>query len=155
MEFFQQRIHKNQTYSIAYLYNAEDTFNSFVIEDPPRKIKIPKITGIPAGRFKLIIRKEDLPLTLRHREAYAKAGWTDFKYHIEVSGIPGFQFVYVHAGNDSEDTEGCVTPGYAFDLSKPKDNQSLSIAATHDFYKIVYPLLEAGKEVWLNVIDQK
>lgn len=156
MKFSQQRIHHNDKYSIAFLTNDVDSFNSFVVEDPPRAVKIPGKTGIPSGTiYKLGIRKEDTPLTIKHRAAYNKPGDEWFKYHIEVLGVPGFSNIYVHSGLDADWTEGCVTPGYAFDLSKPKAQQSLSMEATRDFYKIVYPLLEAGQTVLLEVLPEK
>src|SRR5690606_2699229 len=45
-------------------------FNSFVIEDEYREVKVKGETRIPAGRYELKIRKQDTPLTLKYRKRY-------------------------------------------------------------------------------------
>lgn len=67
----------------------------FILEDPPRDIKIPGITGIPAGTYQIIITysprfKREMPLLV---------------------GVPGFDGVRIHPGNTADDTEGCLITG--------------------------------------------
>lgn len=66
------------------------------LEDPPREEKIPKITGIPAGRYEVIINfsnrfQKEMPLLLN---------------------VPGFSGVRIHGGRNEGDTEGCILVGY-------------------------------------------
>ena len=75
-------------------------FECFTLEDKDRKLeaggeKIYGQTAIPRGSYKIIINfsqrfKRDLPLLLN---------------------VAGFSGVRIHAGNTSEDTEGCILVG--------------------------------------------
>lgn len=75
-------------------------FECFTLEDKDRKLesgggKIYGQTAIPRGSYEVIINfsqrfKRDLPLLLN---------------------VAGFSGVRIHAGNTSEDTEGCILVG--------------------------------------------
>lgn len=75
-------------------------FECFTLEDKDRKLeaggeKIYGQTAIPRGTYEVIINfsqrfKRDLPLLLN---------------------VAGFSGVRIHAGNTSEDTEGCILVG--------------------------------------------
>jgi hypothetical protein len=67
----------------------------WTLEDCVRKIKIPKVTAIPAGRYEVIINfsnrfQRQLPLLLK---------------------VPNFDGVRIHPGNKDTDTEGCILVG--------------------------------------------
>lgn len=151
MIFKIQRLFDNGVYTLDHLVNDAKTFHSFVIEDVARAVKVPGETRIPAGFYTLGIRKDDTPLTLKHRTAYGS--W--FKYHIEILNILNFHGVYIHSGNDASHTEGCITPGYAFDITSTSNQQGKSTIAVKDFYAIVYPKLEAGEKVFLEIRDEE
>ena len=110
-------------------------------------------TRIPAGTYKLGIRRELTPLTLKHQKAYNKPGDEWFKYHIEVMNVPGFTGVYFHSGNSEKDTEGCQLPNYSLSVIDFEYIGSNSLTANRTFYKLVYPLLEKGIEVEYEIKD--
>lgn len=74
---------------------AINGFRCFTLEDPPREVKIPGKTGIPAGTYALRIT------------------WSPrFKRLMPIiAPVPGFEGIRIHAGNWPEDTEGCVLLG--------------------------------------------
>lgn len=154
MIFRIQRLFDNGKYTLDHLMNDAKTFHSFVLEDVARAVKIPGETRIPAGFYPLGIRKQDTELTLKHRANPAYAEW-GFKYHIEVLNIQNFNGVYFHSGVDASQTEGCITPGYAFDLTLDKNPQAKSMLAVKAFYAIVYPKLETGEKVFLEIVDEQ
>ena len=99
MEFKLQRIFSTPTSTIGVIYwPAIDGALSpccFSLEDPGRKVKIPGTTGIPAGRYQVVVSRSnrfnrDLP---------------------EILSVPGFTGIRIHPGNTAEDTEGCILPG--------------------------------------------
>ncbi len=129
----------------------DNKFFSFTLEDEFRDKKVAKETRIPAGTYKLGVQRADTPLTLKHRTSYGS--W--FIYHIEITGIPNFTGVYVHAGNDDDHTEGCLLLGDVLTnhLVAPSKPLGASIQATKRFYEKVYSLLEKGEQVFLEIKD--
>ncbi len=150
-------------YTCGYFHSMEPIvpFKSFMLEDTYHEEKIPGVTRIPAGVYEIKIHNLLTPLTLKHREAYAKhpdAKW--FKenkgwFHIEIAGIPNYSGVYFHSGVDDSHTLGCNLPCFGFDLSM-KDNQgSKSLAAVDKFYSLFYPILLAKQhQVFIDVRDE-
>jgi hypothetical protein len=152
MIFKLQRLYHNEKFTISFLISDDNLYRSFVCEDTFRAVKVAGETRIPAGFYPLGIRKEDTPLTIKHRNNPAYKAW-GFKYHIEILNIPNFKGVYVHSGSSAEDTEGCITPGYMFDLTA-EVQQGKSMISVRDFYAIVYPKLEADEKVFLQIEDE-
>lgn len=147
-------------YSLGIVTCTFDKFKSFILEDTKRDQKIPGETRFDAGFYPLALRRENTPLTIKHREAYAKH--TDgiwFKenpnwFHIEIMKIPNYTGVYLHSGIDDGHSKGCNLPCYGFDLSKLDNPGSLSVKATNDFYALVYPLLLADKKIFWEARDE-
>lgn len=162
MKFILQRLlHTSNNpqgdYTVSHLTNREN-YNSFVIEDTFREVKVKGQTRIPSGFYELKIRKEDTPLTLKHRLNYASLPWFRNNpkwFHIEVTGITNYSGVYIHTGNDDSHTAGCLLPCFEVNLSKKDNPGAMSSAATDMFYSIVYPLLEAGTKVFIEVRDEQ
>ena len=89
-----KRVALKDTYTIGKLY-IDGVFFSDTIEDKVRDVKIKGITAIPYGTYKVVLSlsnrfKKVLPLLV---------------------SVPGFEGVRIHAGNTSEDTEGCILVG--------------------------------------------
>lgn len=124
---------------------------SFIIEDEPRTVKVNGETRIPANKYKLGIRKEDTPLTKKCRTLTSYKGW--FKYFIEVLDVKGFTGIYFHILNKESETEGCQGPNMECFLEKGEFIGRRSTEATKAFYEKVYPLLEAGEDVYYEIID--
>lgn len=144
------RIHDTGKATIGYLL-VDGKFHCFTLEDEFRKVKQKGETRIKEGLYKLAIMKADTPLTLKHRTSYGS--W--FKYHIEITGVPEFTGIYIHAGNDETHTDGCLLVGNI--LHNPhvvlKNQLGDSITATKNLYSIIYPLLEKGEQVTIEFIQ--
>lgn len=141
--------------TLGILKDEIGEFVCYSLEDEKRNLKVSKETRIPEGRYKLIIRKEDTALTLKHRITYSKGETVPwFVYHIEISNIPNFKGVYIHAGNTEQHTEGCLLFGNTV------NNNSItggilgnSIAACKKFYSKYYPIINKNeKAVYLTII---
>lgn len=159
MDFILQRVFHTEgivegDYTFGTLLEPGLKYKSFVLEDTYREKKIKGETRIPAGKYKLKLHKVDTPLTLKHRVDYNKNGESWFKYHIEIVGIPGYDSVYIHAGNDDKHTKGCLLLNFGFNLAV-KDNQgSNSIIAVKAFYQLVEPLLEKNIDCTIDIKDE-
>lgn len=142
-------------YTIGFIIETMGRFKSFTVEDTYRPVKIQNETRIPAGLYELKINPTDTPLTIKHRADYNKPGNEWFKYHIELKGIAGYSGVYVHAGNDDLHTKGCLLLNYAVDTTATNKPGSKSTIAVEAFYKLVYPVLEEGREAcFMEVRDE-
>lgn len=153
MNLLLQRLSDNDHSTMGAIYNKEtQKIINFTLEDRHQDVKVKKETRIPAGFYELKIRKEDTPLTVKHRTAYG--AW--FKYHIEITGIVNFQGVYFHAGNDEGDTEGCVLIGNTLNNHNTIQGKPLtsSIDGTRRFYELVYPHLDRGNKAFLEIRDE-
>lgn len=151
MEIYNYRFKSGKDSSLGVLHFEKEPPFCFIPEDEARVIKKMGETRIRAGRYRLTILKVLTPLTKRHRLARAYRGW--FKFHIMLKDVPNFTGVYFHIGNTEADTEACQMPNYTGLINSTEFSGLRSSSATKDFYGRVYPLLEAGVEVWYNVID--
>ena len=133
------------------LLMSEQGFFCHTLEDEGRDVKVKGETRIPAGLYELKIRKEETPLTIKHRQTYG--AW--FRFHLEITNVQGFSGIYIHAGNTEGHTDGCLL------LGEIQGNNTIgaaalqnSIAAVKRFYEIVYPLVESGNKIFLEVRDK-
>jgi hypothetical protein len=140
------RLNKSAESMIGAMYlNGE--FQGFTLEDPTREQKIEKVTAIPDGVYNLGLRKADSGMTKKYR---AKYDW--FKWHLWIQGIPGFEYVYIHVGNKTEDSDGCILLG-----DQPKNNVTQkgwvgnSTNTFSNFYKKVFPRLENGESATIII----
>ena len=117
----------------------------YTVEDPVREEKIAGETAIWAGRYKLGIRKEDTPLTLKFRTT---RDW--FAHFIEILDIEKFSKVYIHSGNTPGDTAGCPLVGYGHTPNGDVTNSNLAMRRLYEF---LYPRLEAGEEWFIDIAD--
>jgi len=144
------RIYDTGKATIGYLL-IDGVYFCWTLEDEGRKVKVKGETRIWEGTYKLGIRKDDTPLTVKHRKDYG----TWFKYHIEILNVPAFSGLYVHAGNDETHTDGCLLLGdiLANPIVQPLKPLSASIQANKRFYELVYPKLERGEQVIIDFIQ--
>lgn len=75
------------------------------LEDEYRARKVPGETSIPAGIYEIRLRTEG-----GMHQKYARR----FPWHVGMlwlQDVPGFEWIYIHIGNDDDDTDGCILVG--------------------------------------------
>lgn len=145
MNLLLQRIYDNGDSTIGALF-INNELQCFTLEDQHQDKKIKGETRIPAGIYQLKIRQELTDLTKKYRLRFP---W--FKYHIEITNIPNFVGVYLHIGNNDDNSAGCVLTGNTVN----KDGTLLnSTTAFTTLYMKLYPLLEKGEVLKLHIQDE-
>ena len=159
MIYLLQRYSDNTKSTQGNLFLKEPDFKwlCHTLEDESRDQKLIHETRIDAGFYELKIRKDETPLTLKHRQTYnIKPFGNWFKYHIEITNLPRHTGVYFHAGNKDTHTSGCPLLGDTIGNHMIEEaNLARSIQATKRFYDICYPQLDAGNRAWVEIRDEK
>lgn len=134
--------------TIGELYDEYHVFFCNTLEDEGRKVKVKKETRIWAGRYKLGIQQAITPLTQRYLD---DARIPFFERHIEILNVEGFKGVYIHIGNDDEDTDACVLLGH---WANRNERRIVNSVITYSkFYQRYYPIIKQGADVYLNIYD--
>ncbi len=147
MELILERIAKRKTYTIGRLYirrqvideylpGTEDLYFCDTLEPTWRDYangayKVKGRSAIPEGRYAVVISwspkmQQWLPILL---------------------GVPKFEGIRIHAGNCSEDTEGCILVGRNREVGKVLDSRKW-------LYELKQEIVEAkdrGESVWITV----
>lgn len=126
-----------------------DTFFAYSLEDTFREVKIKGQTRIPAGEYKIDFNRELTGLTQKYK---AKYSW--FTYHLEIKNVQDFTGVYIHIGNDKEDTAGCLLIADGINASSPQKTLLYSTQAYERFYRLLKDLLESGEKVRIVIHDE-
>lgn len=94
------RFKNEPTYTMGNL-SIDGKFECNTLEDPHRKVKIRKETRIPKGRYQVLLRYSP-KFTPRYGHNML---W--------ITKVPGFEYVLIHPGNKTTDTDGCILVGKA------------------------------------------
>ncbi len=118
------------------------------LEHLPRPEKIPGITGIPAGRYRTLPRREG---QMYHEYCVR---FDEDHPMIWLQDVPNFEYIYIHIGNALADTAGCILVGCASGISFDGNiNLISSTAAYRSLHKIISFAWQNGEEVWLEVVN--
>ena len=151
MELILERIAKKKTYTIGHLYIAKEPVgNNPGLGQPLTKglqicdtleptwrdyangaYKVKGRSAIPEGRYAVVISfspkfQQWLPILL---------------------GVPKFEGIRIHAGNCSEDTEGCILVGKNREVGKVLDSRIW----VHRLKQKIVEAKDKGEAVWITI----
>ena len=147
MELVLTRIAKRKTYTIGrlaivekvddeYLAGSKETYFCDTLEPTWRDYehgayKVKGRSAIPEGRYAVVISyspkfKAWLPILL---------------------GVPKFDGIRIHAGNCSEDTEGCILVGKNREVGKVLDSRIW----VHRLKQKIVEAKDKGEAVWITI----
>lgn len=124
-------------------------FFAYTLEDTYRKEKIAKETRIPAGEYVLGFLEQSTGLTVKYQNKFE---W--FTYHLEIKNVPNYSGVYIHIGNDKEDTAGCLLIADGVNASTVQKSIMYSTRAYERLYKRMKELIGAGEKVRIVIHDE-
>jgi len=117
----------------------------YTVEDAWHPFKITGRTRIPAGRYKIKFRT-DSPMARRYAQQFPK-----HEGMLWLQDVSGFNWVYIHVGNDEDDTDGCIL------LGTHVNETARAVQQSRNAYKEVYaklaPWVNSSEGLWLTVVD--
>jgi len=125
----------------------------FTIEDEYRFEKVKGETRIAAGEYPILLRKEGEMLK---KYQIKFKGIMDHPGMLELQGVQGFQFVYIHFGNFEKETDGCilVNRGATLDPVLGGGYGLDSVSCYQEVYKKLLPVLLRGEPVKIRIRDE-
>ena len=78
-------------------------FLAYTLEDEARALKVRGETRVPAGIYKIELRKEG-----GFHERYTKKYPGIHRGMLHVTDVPNFEYILIHTGNTDEHTAGCL-----------------------------------------------
>ena len=126
-------------------------FLSYTLEDEHRTQKVAGETRIPAGSYRLALRRAG-----RLYKKYSRRFHEDHPM-LWLQDVPGFQWIYIHIGNTEADTEGCILVGEGY---VRQGDRYVLVHSTSAYRRLYYPIRSAielsevgGEPVWLTIAD--
>jgi len=119
---------------------------SFTLEDEKRTEKIFGEMRIPAGIYPLVLR------TAGSIHANYKKKFDFHKGVLHITDIPNFKYVYIHIGNDDDDTAGCPLVGDSATIDKNWISSS-TVNYTR-LYKKLLTAFDSGEKVFIRIVDE-
>ena len=101
-----KRIYDNENETLGMLYlNGE--LECFILEDEPRAVKVSSETRIPRGIYRIKLRNQG-SMNEKYMDKF-EPGFHLGMLHLQE--VPNFEYIYIHIGNDDDDTSGCLLTG--------------------------------------------
>ena len=152
MKILVKRIAKKATYTIGKLY-IDGEFFCNTIEDKDRglrsdmnleeikKIKIPSVTAIPTGTYKITI--DVISPKFSKKAAYQYIGGKLPR----LIGVKGFDGILIHQGTTEKDSAGCLIVGKNTIVGKVTQSQ----ATFRALYAKMKEAKERGEEITITI----
>lgn len=147
-----KRISKGSDSTIGLLTIGEgitEHLFCYTCEDEQRVKKVANETRIPAGRYEIKLRNAG-SMNARYSER--------FSYHSgmpHLQDVPNFEYIYIHIGNDDDDTSGCILVGDGQELFTDGGGKITKSAQAYErLYMKIRDWLENDFTVFVNIYDE-
>jgi hypothetical protein len=141
---------EDSTNGILFDVTEGRKFLAYTLEDEHRDEKVMGETRVPAGTYKITLRKVG-----GFHGRYEKKYGSMHKGMLWVREVPGFEYILIHTGNTDEHTAGCLLVGDSQQNNAIKSDGF--VGSSTQAYKRIYPpiaaALEAGEEVTITYTD--
>jgi hypothetical protein len=118
---------------LPWLYTLEDEVRE-IAGRPVSEWKIPKVTAIPRGRYRVI---------LTHSNKFKRV-------LPEVLNVPGYTGIRMHKGNLASHTEGCILVGKSDGNDKDAWLGNSGVAEG-ELVAVLNDAINSGRQCWLTV----
>lgn len=141
---------KDSTLGLLFdITDGDRKFMCYTLEDEHRDVKVMHETRIPAGTYDITFRTVG-----GFHSKYSKRFPDTHKGMLWVRNVPNFEYILIHAGNDDDDTSGCLLVGNTQTENIQSDGfVGSSVNAYKRIYKTISEALDCGDEVTITYID--
>lgn len=126
--------------------SVDGEFECFTLEDTHNEPKIYGKTRIPAGTYDVKLRREG-GMHAKYSNKYENHDGM-----LWLQDVNNFEWVYIHTGNDSDDTDGCILVGRTCDSTDRNMKVLGSVFAYEELYEKAIESLEIGEKVTIQII---
>lgn len=127
---------------------VDGVFECFTLEDEIREEKVFGETAIPPLTTEILLRNEG-GMTAKYKKRFGE-------FHqgmLWLQNVPGFNWVYIHIGNNDDHTDGCVLVGQDRALLADGNSEVYgSEAAYVSLYKKIIAAMDDGRNVTIQII---
>ena len=138
------RLNDNGESTIGSLY-IDGKFQCFTLEDTYNEPKIFGKTRIPSGSYMVELRREG-GMVGRYNAKYP--GHDGMLW---LRNVDNFEYVYIHVGNDEDDTDGCILVGNSCSIENGQFVGN-SVSAYKSIYYKIADQINAGYPVHIEVV---
>lgn len=141
---------KDSTLGLLFdITDCDRKFLCYTLEDEHREEKVMHETRIPAGTYKITLRTVG-----GFHSKYSKRFGATHKGMLWVRDVPNFEYILIHAGNDDDDTSGCLLVGDTQTENRVSDG---FVGSSINAYKKIYPAIadaiDRGDDVTITYVD--
>ena len=137
-----------QSTSTLGLLFVDNSFECFTLEDEERVVKIKGETRIPEGVYQVKKREVLSGLTKKYRDRF-----DFFDYHFMLQDVPGFEYVYIHIGNDETNTDGCLLVGDG--VKSNRFDQKNNLQSSTSAFERLYKRLSAALDITIEIKNER
>ena len=138
--------------TLGLLFDMSDGWPEFLcytLEDEHREEKVYGETCIPAGTYQILLRTEG-----GFHQRYSSRFAGIHRGMLWLQGVPGFDHILLHVGNDDDDTAGCILVGDRATSNVTKDGTvGASVQAYRRIYDPVATAIASGMTAEIQVVD--
>ncbi|MFH1806814.1 MAG: DUF5675 family protein [Pseudomonadota bacterium] len=120
---------------------VDGVFVCYGLEDGYRAVKVAGATRIPAGSYRIAVRREGG----FHGRYQADARFRDIhRGMLHILGVPNYKWILIHVGNTHQHTAGCLLVGTSVNATPGRMSVGASAQAYRKLYGMVIDAAEAG-----------
>lgn len=137
-----ERYKSNDKATLSRIY-VDGKFICYGLEDEFREVKVKGETRIPAGTYKIALRKEG---GFHQRYSVDKRTKDFHKGMLWVRNVPNFEYILIHIGNEEKDTDGCLLVGMT------ADETNFKVLRSAEAYELLYKkVLKSAEDGTLSI----
>lgn len=143
MKLLLNRVKDDSKTTIGCLFVNKE-LECFTVEDTSRELKVAGETCVPAGEYEIKLRNAG-GMTKKYSKRYP--------FHegmLWLQDVPGFEWIYIHVGNTSEHTEGCILVNGTCDSVNMVGGNSRTVYVK--LYKSILTAIKKGERVTINIV---